>query len=126
MTDQIIWLNAPGDVTQFHVEEHHHSEPPGDGEIKIRHEAIGTNFLDVYHRKGLYPMPSYPSVIGAEAAGIVEDVGPGVSLFQKGDRVAYAGPPVGAPPRGTWPPKGRSSFRMPFQRKRQRVRCSKA
>ncbi|CAN7242531.1 quinone oxidoreductase [Rhizobium leguminosarum] len=96
MTDQIIWLNAPGDVTQFHVEEHHHSEPPGDGEIKIRHQAIGTNFLDVYHRKGVYPMPSYPSVIGAEAAGIVEHVGPGVSMFQKGDRVAYAGPPVGA------------------------------
>ncbi|MBY5867060.1 quinone oxidoreductase family protein [Rhizobium leguminosarum] len=96
MTDQIVWLDAPGDVTQFHVEEHHHSEPPCHGEIKIRHEAIGTNFLDVYHRKGIYPMPSYPSVIGAEAAGIVDDVGPGVSLFQKGDRVAYAGPPVGA------------------------------
>ncbi|MGO7793356.1 alcohol dehydrogenase catalytic domain-containing protein, partial [Rhizobium ruizarguesonis] len=59
---------------------------PGDGEIKIRHEAIGTKFLDVYNRKGLYTMPSYPSVIGDEAAGIVEDVGPGVSLFQKGDR----------------------------------------
>ncbi|TAX54752.1 quinone oxidoreductase family protein [Rhizobium leguminosarum] len=96
MTDQIIWLNAPGDTTRFHVEEHHQCEPPGHGEIQIRHQAIGTNFLDVYHRKGLYPMPSYPSVIGAEAAGIVNDVGPGVSIFQKGDRVAYAGPPVGA------------------------------
>lgn len=127
MTDQIIWLNAPGDVTQFHVEEHHHSEPPGDGEIKIRHQAIGTNFLDVYHRKGLYPMPSYPSVIGAEAAGIVEDVGPGVSLFQRVTALPMPGlrlAPIA--PRGTLPPKGRSSFRMPFQRKRQRVRCSKA
>lgn len=95
MTEQIVWLNAPGDVTQFHVEQHD-CKPPGDGEIKIRHEAIGTNFLDVYHRKGLYPMPSYPSVIGAEAAGIVEDVGAGVSMFRRGDRVAYAGPPVGA------------------------------
>ncbi|MBB4238701.1 quinone oxidoreductase family protein [Rhizobium esperanzae] len=95
MTDQIIWLNAPGDITRFHVEQHQ-CEDPGHGEIRIRHEAIGTNFLDIYHRKGLYPMPSYPSVIGAEAAGIVEDVGPGVSMFEKGDRVAYAGPPVGA------------------------------
>lgn len=86
----------PGDTAQFHVEEHHQCEPPGHGEIQIRHEAIGTNFLDVYHRKGLYPMPSYPSVIGAEAAGIVDDVGPGVSIFEKGDRVAYGGPPVGA------------------------------
>ncbi|MBX4962480.1 quinone oxidoreductase family protein [Rhizobium binae] len=95
MTDQIVWLKAPGDVTQFHVEKHH-CDPPADGEIKIRHEVIGTNFLDVYHRTGLYPMPSYPSVIGAEAAGIVEDVGAGVSMFKRGDRVAYAGPPVGA------------------------------
>ena len=91
MTDQIVWLNAPGDVTQFHVEQHD-CKPPGDGEIRIRHEAIGTNFLDVYHRKGLYPMPAYPAVIGAEAAGIVEDVGAGVSMFGRGDRVAYAGP----------------------------------
>ncbi|MBX5048743.1 quinone oxidoreductase family protein [Rhizobium lentis] len=95
MTEQIVWLNAPGDITQFHVEDHR-CEPPGFGEIRIRHEAIGTNFLDVYHRRGLYPMPSYPSVIGAEAAGIVDDVGPGVSMFKRGDRVAYAGPPIGA------------------------------
>lgn len=95
MTDQIVWLNVPGDITQFHVEQRQR-EGPGPGEIRIRHEAVGTNFLDIYHRKGIYPMPSNPAVIGAEAAGIVEAVGPGVSMFGRGDRVAYAGPPVGA------------------------------
>ncbi|GLR58307.1 hypothetical protein GCM10007919_30330 [Rhizobium indigoferae] len=126
MTDQIIWLNAPGDITQFRV-EHHDCEPPGDGEIKIRHQAIGTNFLDVYHRKGIYPMPSYPAVIGAEAAGIVDDVGPGVSLFQKGDRVAYAGPPVGAY-RSTRNIAAERAIKLPdaVSAKTQRVRCSKA
>ncbi|MBB2750367.1 UNVERIFIED_ORG: NADPH2:quinone reductase [Rhizobium aethiopicum] len=95
MTDQIITLNAPGDVSRFQVQDHR-SAPPGRGEIEIRHEAIGTNFLDVYHRKGIYPMPSYPAVIGAEAAGVVAAVGPDVTGLQEGDRVAYAGPPVGA------------------------------
>lgn len=95
MTDQIVLLNAPGDISQFRIEDQQTS-PPGEGEIKIRHQAIGTNFLDVYHRKGVYVLPSYPAVIGAEAAGVVEAVGPDIADFKPGDRVAYAGPPVGA------------------------------
>jgi NADPH2:quinone reductase len=95
MPDQIILLNAPGDITQFELQEQR-VVPPAPGEITIRHEAIGTNFLDVYHRKGIYPLPAYPAVIGAEAAGFVEAVGADVVDFNVGDRVAYAGPPVGA------------------------------
>lgn len=95
MPDQIILLNAPGDVTQFRLQDQP-SVPPGPGEVKIRHQAVGTNFLDIYHRKGLYALPSYPAVIGVEAAGVVEEVGADVSGFKPGDRVAYAGPPAGA------------------------------
>jgi len=95
MTDQIVLLNAPGDVTQFRLQDQP-PQSPAAGEIKVRHQAIGTNFLDVYHRKGLYALPSYPAVIGVEAAGVVEEVGPDVSGFKPGDRVAYAGPPAGA------------------------------
>jgi NADPH2:quinone reductase len=95
MTDKIVFLDTPGDITQFRIEDQP-STPPGAGEIKIRHHAIGMNFLDIYHRKGIYPLPSYPGVIGAEAAGVVEDIGPDIADFKPGDRVAYAGPPVGA------------------------------
>jgi len=63
--------------------------PPGAGELRLRHEAIGLNFIDTYHRNGLYKVP-LPSGIGGEAAGIVEAVGSGVAGFQPGDRVAYA------------------------------------
>ena len=68
---------------------------PGPGEARVRHEAVGLNYIDTYHRGGLYPMP-LPSGLGTEAAGIVEAVGSGVSEIQPGDRVAYAGGPVGA------------------------------
>jgi len=95
MTDHIILLSAPGDVTHFQVQEQR-PDSPGQGEVLIRHQAVGTNFLDIYHRKGIYPLPSYPAVIGIEAAGIVEAVGTGVVDLQQGDRVAYAGPPAGA------------------------------
>ncbi|MBB3412221.1 NADPH2:quinone reductase [Rhizobium sp. BK316] len=95
MTDQIVLLNAPGDVTQFRLQDQP-PQSPAAGEVKIRHQAIGTNFLDVYHRKGLYALPSYPAVIGVEAAGVVEEVGPDVTALSPGDRVAYAGPPAGA------------------------------
>jgi len=95
MTDQIVFLNASGDTDQFSIKDQA-SSPPGEGEIKIRHQAIGMNFLDVYHRRGVYALPSYPTVIGAEAAGMVEAIGPDVVDFNPGDRVAYAGPPVGA------------------------------
>ena len=69
---------------------------PGRGEALVRHTAIGVNFIDVYHRRGLYPLPSLPAVIGLEAAGRVEAVGPGVTEVVPGDRVAYAGGPTGA------------------------------
>ena len=68
---------------------------PGPGEARVRHEAVGLNYIDTYHRGGLYPLP-LPSGLGTEAAGIVEAVGSGVSEIKPGDRVAYAGGVVGA------------------------------
>ena len=69
---------------------------PGPGEIRIRHEAVGLNYIDVYFRTGLYPAPSLPFSPGLEGAGIVEALGEGVGSLAVGDRVAYAAPPVGA------------------------------
>jgi NADPH2:quinone reductase len=68
---------------------------PGPGEARVRHTAIGLNYVDTYVRSGLYPAP-LPSGLGTEAAGVVEEVGPGVSDVKVGDRVAYAGGPLGA------------------------------
>jgi NADPH2:quinone reductase len=68
---------------------------PGPGQIRIKQHAVGLNYLDTYHRTGLYPLP-LPSGLGSEAAGVVEAVGPGVTEFKAGDRVAYASAPVGA------------------------------
>lgn len=69
---------------------------PGPGEVRLRHEAVGLNFIDVYHRTGLYPLPSLPAVLGMEGSGAVEAVGEGVTEVVVGDRVAYAGLPPGA------------------------------
>lgn len=69
---------------------------PREGEVRLRQEAIGLNFIDIYHRTGLYPLPALPAIPGMEGAGIVEAVGSGVSEFKRGDRVAYAGIPPGA------------------------------
>lgn len=63
---------------------------PGPGQVRVRHTAIGVNFIDTYHRTGLYSLPSLPSGIGLEAAGTVEKVGPGVTELREGDRVVYA------------------------------------
>lgn len=69
---------------------------PGPGDVRIRHEAVGLNFIDVYFRTGLYPAPNgLPLVPGNEGAGIVTAIGEGVTLFNEGNRVAYAGP-IGA------------------------------
>ncbi len=68
---------------------------PGPGEARVRHTAIGLNYVDTYIRSGLYPAP-LPSGLGAEAAGVVEEVGPGVSNVKPGDRVAYGNSPLGA------------------------------
>jgi NADPH:quinone reductase len=70
--------------------------PPKSGEVLLRHEAVGLNFIDVYHRSGLYPLPALPAIIGMEGAGVVQTVGEGVSEVAVGDRVAYAGLPPGA------------------------------
>ena len=69
---------------------------PAPGEVLVRQTAIGINFIDIYHRTGLYPLPSYPAGLGREAAGVVEQVGEGVASLKAGDRVAYCGGPVGA------------------------------
>lgn len=72
---------------------------PGDpqpGEVRISQEAVGLNYIDVYHRTGLYPVPALPFIPGLEGAGRVDAVGDGVTDFVKGDRVAYAGVPIGA------------------------------
>ncbi len=74
----------------------HDPGQPGPGEALIRHEAVGLNFIDVYHRTGLYPLSSLPATPGMEGAGIVEAVGEGVKEVSAGDRVAYAGLPPGA------------------------------
>ncbi|TWT15049.1 quinone oxidoreductase [Reyranella sp. CPCC 100927] len=68
---------------------------PGPGEVRIKHTAIGLNFIDIYTRSGLYPVPT-PNAIGREAAGVVVAVGKKVKGFKKGDRVAYAGSAPGA------------------------------
>jgi len=68
---------------------------PGSGEARIRHTAVGLNFLDIYQRSGLYPL-QLPSGLGSEAAGVVEEVGPGVTDLKPGDRVAYGAAPIGA------------------------------
>jgi NADPH2:quinone reductase len=64
---------------------------PGPGQVKLRQEAVGLNFIDVYHRTGLYPQP-LPFTPGTEGAGVVDEVGADVTHVKKGDRVAYAGP----------------------------------
>lgn len=66
---------------------------PGEGEAQVRHTAIGLNFIDTYHRTGLYPA-DLPAGLGSEAAGVVEAVGPGVTDIAVGDRVVYAGKPA--------------------------------
>ena len=65
---------------------------PGPGEVLLRHEAVGLNFIDTYFRTGLYPA-RLPTGLGMEAAGVVEDVGDGVSQFAAGQRVAYFAAP---------------------------------
>ena len=68
---------------------------PGPGQIRIKHTAIGVNFIDTYHRSGLYPLP-LPSGLGSEAAGVVEALGAGVTGFKIGERVGYCSGAIGA------------------------------
>lgn len=93
--DQMVRMMGVGGVEQLEVVS---CEPqvPGPGEVRIRHEAIGVNFIDIYHRTGLYPLAPLPAVLGVEGAGVIEAVGEGVADLAIGDRIAYAGAPVGA------------------------------
>src|SRR6202795_582035 len=68
---------------------------PGPGEARIRHTAVGLNFVDIYNRSGIYPV-QLPSGLGGEAAGVVEEVGANVTDLKPGDRVAYGSAPIGA------------------------------
>jgi len=67
----------------------------GSGEVRLRQTAIGVNFIDVYYRTGLYPLPALPATLGMEAAGVVEEIGPGVEGLAVGDRVTYVFGPGG-------------------------------
>lgn len=68
---------------------------PGPGQVRVRQTAIGLNYIDTYHRSGLYPL-QFPSGLGLEAAGLVEEVGDGVTSLKAGDRIAYGTGPIGA------------------------------
>ena len=94
MTDHAIRFATVGgaDVLRYDSVE---VGDPGPGDVRVRHTAIGINFIDVYHRNGLYPVP-LPCGIGLEAAGVVEAVGSGVVDFAEGDRVGYGLGPIGA------------------------------
>jgi NADPH:quinone reductase len=92
--DRMVRMTGLGGVDQLEVVSCE-PRPPGPGEVRIRHEAVGVNFIDIYHRTGLYPI-SLPAVPGVEGAGIVEAVGAGIVDIATGDRIAYAGAPVGA------------------------------
>ena len=76
--------------------EDHDPGLPGPGEVRIRNHAVGLNYIDVYHRTGLYPLPALPAIPGMEGAGVVEAVGEGVNTVAEGDRIAYASLPTGA------------------------------
>ena len=94
MKIRAIRIAAPGGPEAMRLETIELQEP-APGQARIRHAHVGVNFIDTYHRSGLYPLPM-PSGIGVEAAGTVEAIGQGVSEVAVGDRVAYAGGPIGA------------------------------
>jgi NADPH:quinone reductase len=79
---------------------------PGPGEARIRQTAVGLNFIDTYNRSGVYPVPM-PTVLGNEAAGVIEELGPGVTDLKVGDRVAYGNAPIGSYAEARLIPAGR-------------------
>ena len=96
MTDFRLFIHRNGGPDVIEREDvDTRSLAPGRGEVRIRHRAVGLNFIDVYHRSGSYPV-ELPSGLGAEAAGVIEAVGEGVEAFSVGDRVAYGTGPLGA------------------------------
>jgi len=92
--DRIVVVRRHGGPEALELERVE-ARRPGPGMARVIHRAVGLNFIDTYHRSGLYPLP-LPTGLGSEAAGIVESVGPGVTEIAPGDRVAYAGGPPGA------------------------------
>lgn len=90
-----VQIQSPGGPEAMQLVQTSLGEP-GPGEALVRHHAIGLNYIDVYFRSGTYPADGYPCALGMEAAGVVEAVGPGVTLVKPGDRVAYSGRPMGA------------------------------
>jgi len=90
-----IRIHTPGGPEVLRLEEVSISEP-APGEVRLRQTAVGLNYIDVYHRTGLYPLGELPATPGMEGAGIVEAIGENVTEVSVGDRVAYAGLPPGA------------------------------
>lgn len=90
-----IRIHTPGGAEVLSYDDVAMPEPK-EGEVLLRQTAIGLNYIDVYHRTGLYPLPQYPAVPGLEGCGEVVAVGEGVEHLTKGDRVAYGGGPMGA------------------------------
>ncbi|WP_420725064.1 quinone oxidoreductase family protein [Hwanghaeella sp. LZ110] len=85
----VMEIHTTGGIEQFKIGQRA-VEVPGPGEIRLRHQAIGVNFIDIYHRIGAHPVP-LPGVLGVEGAGIIEAVGEGVTDLKIGDAIAYAG-----------------------------------
>ena len=94
LTSRVVRIDRPGGPEELKLVEVSVGEPKA-GEIRIRHKAVGLNYIDVYQRSGLYSLPM-PLQLGMEAAGIVEAVGEGVTHLQAGDRAAYASQPTGS------------------------------
>ena len=89
-----VELNKPGGPEAIQFKDIN-LEKPADGEVTIEQKAIGLNYIDTYHRSGLYPL-KYPTGIGLEGAGIITEIGTKVENFKIGDRVAYASVPLGS------------------------------
>jgi NADPH2:quinone reductase len=95
MTDPYSFILRETGGPEVLEAEHIDVPRPGPGQVLVRHEAVGLNFIDTYHRSGLYKLP-LPSGLGAEAAGVVEALGEGVEDFREGQRVGYFTGPLGA------------------------------
>lgn len=93
-TARTVVIRRHGGPEVLEVEDRELGEP-GPGEVLIRHEAVGLNFIDTYQRSGTYPM-QLPAALGQEGAGVIEAVGEGVAHLKAGDRAAYGGGPAGA------------------------------
>jgi NADPH2:quinone reductase len=118
---RVVRVRKPGGIEQFEIADVE-LPPLAADEIQIRQTAIGVNFVDVYQRTGLYPMPP-ANIPGVEGVGVVAGVGPNVTSISVGDRVAYAGAPVGAYASERNLPAGRA-IRLPSRGLRRTCRCT--